>query len=135
VKAVDTNILARLFVDDPDDPEAVRQRPKATRVMSGEVFVSTTVLLEFEWVLRGFYQLAPRQIGAVLSALCGLANVSLEDRDAVLSALEWHQRGMDLADALHLARSTQCEAFVTFDKSLAKRAASARAMPRVELER
>lgn len=135
MKAVDTNVLARFFVDDPDDPEAAKQRPRATRVMSGEVFVSTTVLLEFEWVLRGFYERSAGEIGAVLAALCGLENVTLEDRDSVLSALDWHGRGFDLADALHLASSARCEAFVTFDKALAKRAAAARAAPRVELER
>jgi hypothetical protein len=27
--AVDTNILARFYCDDPDDPEAVRQMPVA----------------------------------------------------------------------------------------------------------
>ena len=30
---VDTNILARFYCDDPDDPESVRQRPRARRVM------------------------------------------------------------------------------------------------------
>ena len=135
MKAVDTNVLARFFVDDPDDSEAARQRPRAIRVMSGAVYVSTTVLLEFELVLRGFYELSAREIGAVLAALCGLENVTLEDRDELLSALDWHGRGLDLADALHLARSARCEAFVTFDKALAKRASAARVAPRVELER
>ncbi len=27
--ALDTNILARFYVDDPSDPEAVKQRPLA----------------------------------------------------------------------------------------------------------
>ncbi len=55
--AVDTNILARFYCDDPDDAEAKRQRPHARRVMieSSAVFVPLTVILEFEWVMRGFY--------------------------------------------------------------------------------
>ena len=32
---VDTNILARFYCDDPDDPEAKRQRPLARRLMIG----------------------------------------------------------------------------------------------------
>ena len=133
MRSVDTNVLARFFVDDPDDPEAKRQRPHATRVMSETVYVTVTVLLEFEWVLRGFYQLPPSEVGRVLRALSGLANVTLEDRDGVLAALDWHERGMDLADALHLARGRRCEAFVTFDRRLARRAGKAAGAPRVEL--
>jgi hypothetical protein len=29
--AVDTNILARFYCEDPDDPDAGRQRPRAVR--------------------------------------------------------------------------------------------------------
>jgi hypothetical protein len=52
--AVDTNILARFYCD---DPESKRQRPLARRVMieSPAVFVPLTVVLEFEWVMRGLY--------------------------------------------------------------------------------
>jgi predicted nucleic-acid-binding protein len=48
VKAIDTNILARFFINDPDDAEAVRQRPSAVAALSERAFVSVTVLLEFE---------------------------------------------------------------------------------------
>ena len=59
--AVDTNILARFYCEDPDDPEARRQRPVARRVIveSAAVFVPLTVVLEFEWVMRGFYEVEP----------------------------------------------------------------------------
>ena len=135
MKAVDTNVLARFFVDDPEDPESARQRPQAARAMAGPVFVPVTVLLEFEWVLRGFYQLARVEVGRVLRALCGLENVSLEDRASVLAALDLHQGGLDLADALHLARSQHCEALVTFDRRLSSRAARAGAALNVQLLR
>ena len=54
--AVDTNILARFYCDDPEDTEANRQRPIARRLMieSPSVFVPLTVMLEFEWVMRDF---------------------------------------------------------------------------------
>ena len=38
MKALDTNILACFCVDDPGDPEAMRQRPLARRIISSEVF-------------------------------------------------------------------------------------------------
>ena len=34
MKAVDTNILARFFIDDPDDAEAALQKPLAIKTMS-----------------------------------------------------------------------------------------------------
>ena len=62
MKAIDTNVLARYFVDDPEDPQAAVQRPAALNMMRQRVFVSDTVLLELEWVLRGFYEFPRGQI-------------------------------------------------------------------------
>lgn len=52
MNAVDTNVLARFFINDPDDAEAARQRPAAIAALSGKVFVPVTVVLEFEWVMK-----------------------------------------------------------------------------------
>lgn len=75
MKAVDTNVLARFFVNDADDPEAARQRPAAIRAMTGRVYVSLTVVLEFEWVLRGFYELGRADVVRVLQALADRKSV------------------------------------------------------------
>ena len=48
MKALDTNVLARFFVDDPDDAQAAEQRPAAIEALSQRAFVSVTVLLELE---------------------------------------------------------------------------------------
>lgn len=48
MKVLDTNVLARFFVDDPDDAHSVKQRPATVAALSERVFVSVTVLLEFE---------------------------------------------------------------------------------------
>lgn len=122
MKAVDTNVLARFFIDDPNDEESVRQRPAAIAAMSERVFVGITVLLEFEWVMRGFYGFGRKDVGKIMTALCSLSTVIVEDRDAVSAALEAHAEGLDFADALHLARAARCQAFVTFDTRLRKRA-------------
>ena len=90
--------------------------------MSGRVFVSVTVLLEFESVMRGFYALSRPEIARVLRALAGIEHVTIEDRAAILSAIDTFDTGLDFADSLHLARSARCSAFVSFDRRLAKRA-------------
>lgn len=130
MKAVDTNVLARFFVDDPQDPEAIRQRPAALAAMRGRVFVSVTVILELEWVLRGFYELQRAAIHRALTALCSYGNVVIESRAEVLAALRAFENGLDFADALHLHRASGCDALLTFDKRLIKRAAALQgAMP------
>lgn len=133
MKALDTNVLARFFVDDADDPQAAKQRPAAMAAMSERGFVTVTVLLELAWVLRGFYELPARDVSRVLRALAGIEHITLEDRDAVLAAIDAHDRGLDFADALHLARSGRAGAFVTFDQRLAKRAKGLGLEPAVEL--
>jgi len=116
--AVDTNILARFYCDDPDDPEAVRQRPRARKVMveSAAVFVPLTVVLELEWVMRGFYELPPAEFCRAAEHLVGMPHVTVERWEAVKDAVDLHREGFDFADALHWACSRSCTGFATFDE-------------------
>lgn len=133
MRALDTNVLARFFIDDADDAQVARQRPAAVAALAERSFVSVTVLLELEWVMRGFYELPAREISRVLRALAGINHVTLEDRDAVLMAIDAFDKGIDFADALHMARSSRASGFATFDQRLAKRAKSLALAPSVEL--
>jgi predicted nucleic-acid-binding protein len=103
--------------------------------MAGPVWVSITVLLELEWVMRGFYELSSKDVVRVFRALCGLENVVIEDRDRVLTAADRHEGGMDFADALHLARSARCEALLTLDRGLVRRSARLNTSPSAKLAR
>ncbi len=114
--AVDTNILVRLLTE--DDPDQVN---RAVAIMErGEVFISKTVLLETEWVLRHGYEIEPVKINEAFTNLLGLPNATVEDSSVVAQAISWHENGLDFADALHLASSTNADEFYTFDRSLAK---------------
>jgi predicted nucleic-acid-binding protein len=119
--AIDTNLVVRYLIGEP--PE---QYERAWRLIEGaDVFVPVTVVLETEWVLRSNYGLSR---GALLSALrgfVGLRTVTVGEADAVLAALDLFEGGMDFADALHLALSSECEEFVTFDRDLVKAATAA----------
>ena len=118
VRAIDTNVIVRfLTADDPKQAQAARNVIEA-----GEIFIGTTVALDTEWVLRAGYRFSPNQIAAALRGVGGLAGVTLEEPAEVAQALDWMGEGMDFADALHLARSGRCSAFVTFDRKLAKSA-------------
>lgn len=115
--AVDTNVLARFYCEDPDDPEARRQRPLARRVIieSPAVFVPLTVVLELEWVMRGFYEVEPESFCQAVEHLLGMSHVTVERWEAVKDAVDLHRRGLDFADALHWACSASREHFLTFD--------------------
>jgi predicted nucleic-acid-binding protein len=116
--ALDTNILARYYVEEDAPSHATRaQRETARRLLEhgGGVFVPKTVLLELEWVLRGVYRLPRRDVVRAFEHLLGLPNVEVEDRSGVSSALANLRSGLDFADALHHASSKACTAFLTFD--------------------
>ena len=133
MRALDTNVLARFFIDDADDAQAAKQRPSAVAALSERAFVAVTVLMELEWVMRGFYGLPPTDISRVLRVLSSIEHITIEDRSAVLMALDAFDQGLDFADALHIARSSRASGFATFDQRLAGRAKRLALAPPVEL--
>jgi predicted nucleic-acid-binding protein len=123
--AIDTNILARFYCDDPQDIEAKRQRPFARWVMleSKSIFVPITVIVEFEWVMRGFYEVPRTGFCAAVTHLLGIPHATVDRWQAVKDALHTHAQGLDFADALHLACSSACTRFLSFDdKGFVRRA-------------
>lgn len=118
MRAIDTNVAVRLLTaDDPLQFQAAK-----ALIQEGETFVPITVVLEIEWVLRSGYGLNGPEIAMGLRKLGGLPGVKIEEAEAVSQAIGWMDEGVDFADALHLARTGHCTAFVTFDRKLAKRA-------------
>lgn len=115
--ALDTNVVVRFLTEDEPGQAA---RAKAL-IEAGLVFVSKTVMLETEWVLRSFYRFEPAAIAASFGRLLGLASVEVEDPWAVARALGWYGQGLDFADVLHLASVQHCEVFATFDRTLQRR--------------
>lgn len=116
--AVDTNVLVRFLVGD-DRKQAART---ASLIRDSEIWISKTVLLETEWVLKSLYGFSTESLAAALRALAGLRTVFLEDETAVASALDWFTEGLDFADALHLVSANNAGQFATFDRRLARRA-------------
>lgn len=119
MRAIDTNVVVRFLTG--DDPA---QAAKARKLIEGgEIFVATSVLLEAEWVLRSGYGFSVERIVQALRDFAGLPGITLEDARLAARALDWTERGLDFADALHLGRAQDCTAFMSFDRKLAKAAA------------
>ena len=118
MRAVDANIVVRYLVKD-DDAQSARAR---SVVGGGAIFVPLTVVLECEWVLRSLYGFSRAVAIAALDAFCGAPGVEVGAAAAVSRAFGLAKQGLDFADALHLAQASECEAFVSFDKRLARKA-------------
>lgn len=125
MRAIDTNVVIRFLTADN------KREAKIARAVieAGDIFVPITVCLESEWVLRSGYGFTPAQIADGLRGLAGLPGVSVEEPMALATALDWMSEGLDFADALHLAKSDGCAAFLSFDRKLAKLAKTRSATP------
>lgn len=131
---LDTNVLARYYIQDEGDAKASRQRAAACRLVeSGRpLMVCKTVLLELEWVMRGYYEFSTAQIAGVMRHLLALPHVTVEDRESIVQALSHCDAGLELADALHHASYRGCDSIASFDdKKFARRARRMGLAPRV----
>jgi predicted nucleic-acid-binding protein len=127
MRAVDTNILVRLLVNDDQ-----AQAEAAQSAMAAEpAFILKTVMIELEWVLRSAYERSRAETATSIESLLAAAGVIVEDSAAVEQAVVWFRQGMDFADALHLASSGHVDAFVTFDVDLCRQAARLNVKPPV----
>lgn len=122
--ALDTNILARLIVqDDPAQCSAARLLIGRHAAVGSVLFVPVTVVLELEWVLRSRYGLGKAEVVQTLSTLLSAQELSLESEQALEVALYGYSLGTaDFADCLHVALASQAgeQPLWTFDKSAAK---------------
>lgn len=126
--AFDTNLLVRALVaDHPEQVAVVR------RLIAGDtVFVSRTVLLETEWVLRARYKKTRAELHRFFTALLETDNTVIETSEAVGNALDWYAHGADFADALHLAACGN-SVMHTFDRDFCKTAREAGVSPEVRV--
>ena len=135
---LDTNVLARYYVGDDTDMQSASQREKARALIDGghALAVCKTVLLELEWVMRGYYGFDPTEVHQVFVHLMAQPHIRVEDREAVERAVACLASGLDFADALHHASYADCKAMLTFDDlRFARRAKRLNLAPPVLLPR
>lgn len=127
---LDTNVLVRWIVD--DDP---RQAARVKRLLEEAVeqesplFVSSTVMLELEWVLRSRYAFDKSTVLGAFNALLETRELEFQDEPAIERALSFYrQNSADFADCLHAGQcgSARRVPMVTFDRTAAR-------LPGVEL--
>jgi predicted nucleic-acid-binding protein len=117
MNGLDTNILARYYIEDAGDSESLKQRLLAQKIIEAgtPLMVCKTVMLEFEWVMRGYYQFSVQAIASVFNHLLALEHVYIEDKLHIQTALHLYVAGLDFADALHHASYQSCTQMLSFD--------------------
>jgi predicted nucleic-acid-binding protein len=132
---LDTNVLARYFVEEAEADAATQRQREAARdlIESGQdLFLPKSVALELEWVLRGYYGFGVEQVLQVLDQLLHHACLEVEDRPALEQAVAGVRAGLDFADALHHASCRNCETIASFDdRGFARRIRQLNLSPRV----
>jgi len=118
VIGLDTNVLARYFVEEADadhDTEAQRQAARQLIESGQALFLPKTVALELKWVLRGYYGFAVEAVLQVFDQLLHHPCLSVEARPDLEQALAGLRSGLAFADALHHASCRDCEVIASFD--------------------
>jgi predicted nucleic-acid-binding protein len=126
--AFDTNLLVRFLADD----DKVQADIAEALMGVNTVFLSRTVLLETEWVLRVRYRRDQAALGEFFQGFLDAENVVVEDADQVARALTWYRLGADFADALHLAACGSAMMH-TFDRKFCKAAREAGMTPEIRV--
>lgn len=116
--AIDTNVLVRLLASD----NPAQSKASHALFASENIFIPDTVLLETEWVLRAAFGVKPADVCNAFRQVCGLHNVTVSNDQHIAQVIDWHEAGLDFADAFHLALSHAQEAFKTFDTEFIKAA-------------
>ncbi len=131
MKAVDTNVLLRFFVED----ENLQQSMLARKLMqaaspSDPVFVPGVVTAETVWVLRRRLRYPQKVVCALLRTVLSSAGILFEHGDELFRLLTANPDSSgDIADNLVVlsAKAAGCSSIYTFDKR------AARSVPGMEL--
>ena len=119
MRAVDTNAVVRLLVRDD-----AKQARAAEEFTAGGAWVSHLVLAETVWVLDARYARSAEQIAIAVEMLLNHKDLTLQDADVVLCALEQFRKrpkvGFSDCLVLEIARKAGHLPLGTFDRDLSR---------------
>ncbi|MCY4029139.1 MAG: type II toxin-antitoxin system VapC family toxin [Acidobacteria bacterium] len=121
---LDTNVLVRYIVqDDPAQAAAVTRLIEDRCTAKSPGYVSVPVLMELVWVLKSAYGHEKATVIPVVRQLLRTAELAVEDRQTVWTALREFEAGTaDFADHLiaHRNHARGCTRTYTFDLRAAR---------------
>ncbi|WP_067065047.1 PIN domain-containing protein [Roseateles chitosanitabidus] len=124
MSAIDTNVLVRFIVqDDSNQAEAVERLRRRHAHHDVRLFVSTTVILELEWVLRACFKFDKSQVLGAFVRIIESSELLIENEEAIIHAVEsYGESAADLADCIHahVAAAAGRSPLHTFDVKASK---------------
>lgn len=110
--ALDTNVLIRYVVEDDPKQTRIAQQYIERHAETGDaLFLSASVILETEWVLRSVYGFSKEQVIQVFIRLLEAREMTFQDEASLERAVHrYREHNIDFADCLHLATAQ------TFDR-------------------
>jgi predicted nucleic-acid-binding protein len=119
--AIDTNILVRILINDPQEATQT-QIARQLLFQEKQVYVPQIVQVECVWVLERAYKVPKQKLIEILSSLYESPVFVLQHESLFASALEkFRESNVGFADCLILAESqTEKLELLTFDKKLGK---------------
>ena len=121
MRAVDTNILARLILNDD-----AAQAQVAGAIVAEPFWVTISVWVELGWVLGSRLRLNRNVVADTLTALLAMETLHTAAPDGIAWAIARYRQGADWADLLHLVMARDAaDRFATFDRRLAPAAGPA----------
>lgn len=120
MRALDTNVLLRLIINDDLLQRAAAERVLAESIRTGEhLFVPLPALCELVWLLSRKFKQPKANIVGVIQSLVNWFQI--DSKNLVVAALELYRQGnADFTDYLvgQLSAQAGCREAVTFDKAL-----------------
>jgi predicted nucleic-acid-binding protein len=107
-------VLVRLLVEDDQ-----AQARMARDTLSQGCIISSTVLIEVEWVLRSYYRWPRDVIAEALGEIIDLPTVTVNSIN-VRWAIGRFAEGADFADMMHIVSAQGATGFATFDRRVGK---------------
>ena len=121
---LDTNVLVRWLVEDDGDQAArVPRLFEAARTGQVPLFISSTVVLELEWVLRSRYRYDKAIVLQTFNALLETRELEFQGEAALERALHlYRQSPAEFADCLHagICGAADGSPLLTFDEKAAR---------------
>lgn len=121
---IDTNYFLRYLLHGNEE-----QHLTATKLLEDgaagkkELFTSTIVIFEIQWVLASIFAKKKPEILPILKSIMSLSFIFIEERAFLEEALGLYEKeNVSLADCYNLiiARKKKAETFATFDQKLQK---------------
>lgn len=125
MRAVDTNVLARLILQDDH-----QQARTAEDVVRQPFWITRTVWLELGWLLYKRLKLERSIVCDALHAIVSIETAQTSDPGGIRWAISRFREGADWADMVHLvAAGSKADRFTTFDAGIAPRTGDASPLP------